>query len=63
AAAASVVRSLPTNCLIEFDRALTRPQGSMDARVKPAHDDLRWLRVNDGYPAAMLEITAMDGGK
>ncbi len=35
----------------------------MDARVKPAHDDLRWLRVNDGYPAAMLEITAMDGGK
>jgi hypothetical protein len=39
----------------------------MDARVKPAHDGL-WVRGEQNgrrqdYPAAMLEITAMDGGK
>ena len=41
-------------------------QGSMDARVKPAHDDFedrRWQAKPPLHPAAMFEITAIDGGK
>ncbi len=38
----------------------------MDARVKPAHDGFEDHQVADKpppHPAAIFEITAMDGGK